>query len=148
VIDYSQYAVDVLNADAESGAAQVAMGELADLGFTRGRVGDTESVARTELRYSTDQGRAAAEFVKLFLDGVGEPVEVDSTGSDADVVLVLGPDFGAVRDPGVTPTTATPVTVDEPATTATTIPANPGQPPADDPNAQIGDQRVGCSGVD
>lgn len=148
VIDYSQYTVDVLNADAEAGAAQAAMGELADLGFGRGRVGDTESVARTELRYSNDEGRAAAEFVKLFLGGVGEPVEVASTGSEANVVLVLGPDFVAVRDPGVTATTVPSATTDPSATTATTIPANPGQPPAADPNAQIGDQRVGCSGVD
>jgi LCP family protein required for cell wall assembly len=152
VIDYSKYTVDVLNANAEAGAAQIAMGEIAALGFSRGRVGDTESVSRTELRYSSDEGRAAAEFVKLFLGGVGVPVEVARTGGGADVELVLGPDFVAVRDPGVTPTTDAPETTGVqstgPETTATTIPANPGHEPTDDPNAPTGDQRVGCSGAD
>lgn len=152
VIDYSQYRVDVLNANAEVGAAQTALGELAALGFGRGRVGDTDSVARTELRYSSDAGRAGAEFVKLFLGGVGEPVHVDDLGSTADVVLVLGSDFEAVRDAGTVPTTPGPTTPGPntpgpsttlPATTATTIAPQPGEP---DPNSNVprGNQFVGC----
>ncbi len=159
-VDYSKFTIDVLNANAETGAAQVAMGELAALGFGRGLVGDAQSVTRTELRYATEEGRAAAAFVQLFLGGVGVPVEVDDLGSDADVVLVLGPDFDAVRDPGVDagtttsspssvpggagpdPTTEAPETTIAPTTT--TIAPNPGTPPADSTDP-IGDQRVGCS---
>ena len=159
-VDYGDYAVDVLNANAESGAAQTAMGELAAIGFGRGRVGDAESVRATELRYSTEEGKAAAAFVQLFLGGVGELVEVDDLGTDADVVLVLGPDFDAVRDPGTSATSTTsaiPTSPDDttsivtsstvPATTTTTIPPNPGEVPADY-TGPIGDQRVECSGAE
>jgi polyisoprenyl-teichoic acid--peptidoglycan teichoic acid transferase len=158
-VDYSEYSVDVLNANAEPGAAQIAMGELAALGFERGRVGDTGSVEATELRYSTEEGKAAAAFVQLFLGGVGELVEVDQLDADADVVLVLGPDFDAVRDPGATATSSTtePTSSDDstttqtsatvPATTTTTIPPNPGEVPADY-TGPIGDQRVECSGAE
>ena len=159
-VDYGEYTVDVLNANAESGTAQSAMGELAAIGFGRGRVGDAESVSATELRYSTDEGKAAAAFVQLFLGGVVELVEVDDLGTDADVVLVLGPDFDAVRDPGTSATSTTSevptsasvttsiaVSTTVPATTTTTIPPKPGKVPADY-TGPIGDQRIECSGAE
>ena len=157
-VDYSEFTVDVLNANAEPAAAQSAMSELAAIGFDRGRVGDTDSVDVTELRYSSDEGKAAAAFVQLFLDGAGELVEVDDLDSDADVVLVLGPDFEAVRDPGVTPTSsgtattsdstsADDITTTVPSTTTTTIAPNPGDLPADY-TGPVGDQRVECSGAE
>jgi LCP family protein required for cell wall assembly len=142
VVDLSAFSVDVLNGGAPGSAAQTALGELAAIGFTRGRVGDTDAVARTELRYVGERGRAAAEFVKLYLGGVGVPVEVDSTGSEADVVVVLGADFVEVRDPGVAPTTV-PTESTGPTTTATTIAPNPGSAPEGE-GFQTGEQTVGC----
>jgi LCP family protein required for cell wall assembly len=138
VIDFSKFQVDVLNAGGDDGAAQLAMGELARLGFARGTVGDAPEVDRTELRYSTPNGRAAAEFVKLFVLGGAEIVEDPSLDTTADVVLAIGPDFEGIND--AAPTTTT--TGDEVAeTTATTIAPNPGQEPEGQPR---GSQFVGC----
>ncbi len=145
-IDLSQFTIDVLNGNGSLGVAQAAIGELRAIGFTGGRVGDaeTDSLAQTELRYSTEQGLATAELVKAYLDGAGVAVEVADTGSTADLVIVLGEDFTAVRDPGVTTTTSAQV-IDEPAsTTATTVQPNPGDEPTDDPNVDAGSQYVGC----
>ncbi len=139
VVDYSAYEIDVENADAAKGAAQTAMAELAALGFSRGQIGDADSVARTELHYTTEIGRAAVEFVRLFLGGIGEPVEVESIASGADVVLVLGPDFKAVQDPGVAPSTTSTSVVTQP-----TISPNPGEIPPELDDGKTHAQLVGC----
>jgi hypothetical protein len=149
-IDLSAFTIDVLNGGAARGAAQNALGELRALGFTGGRVGDAEagSLEHTELRYSTDEGQAAAALVQPYLAGAGAPVQVADTGSDADLVIVLGEDFTAVRDPGVTTTVPTTTgggeTIGAPSTTATTVQPNPGEEPADDTNVRPGSQYVGC----
>lgn len=138
LIDFSKFRVDVVNAGADDGAAQLAMGELARLGFSRGVVGDASFSEQTELRYSTPNGRAAAELVKLYLGRIGEIVEDPTLDTGADVVLAIGPDFEGIDD--AAPSTTT--TDDEVAeTTATTIAPNPGREPEGEPR---GSQFVGC----
>lgn len=138
-LDPSTVTIDVQNGGAATGTASAALAAFVRLGFRGGQAADAAApVAATEVRVTAAK-RLIGEVVRTYLGGAGAVVEVPGTGA-ADVVVVAGPDFTAVRKPGSTTTTVTPTTPTIPTTT-TTIPPNPGQPPA---GSTPGQQVIGC----
>jgi len=116
--------VKVLNGSGRDGIAQETMTGLAAAGFIRAGTGNDERgrVPVTEVRY----GNGAEAKARLLLQYVGPAAKlvVDPTLGDADVVLVIGADFGGLRGNG-------------PAAPASTPPATsePGSAPVGDPAA-------------
>ncbi len=108
--------VRVFNGSGVDGAADQTSGALLQQGFGTAGIGNNPAgnISTTQIRYrpgSEDKARV----VQRFVGGVGELVQ-DSGIVEADVVLVLGRDFGGVTPPpgaattvgGTTPTTAAP----------------------------------------
>ena len=96
-VEPSTVRVRVLNGTETTGLAASTVDALAAEGFVPAGTGDNpeKPVGATEVR-SRPGGEAAARTVQQHLGGVGSPVEDDSI-VDADVVVVLGTDFGAVE---------------------------------------------------
>lgn len=119
----SQVQVRVLNGSGATGAASKAQADLQAAGFQPAGTGNSSrKVSATEIRYRPGMD-AKARLVLANVGGVGTLV-VDNAIVDADVVLVIGPDFA-----GVTTATAAPTA---PAPT----PAGPATaPPPPDPTA-------------
>lgn len=97
----SQVRVRVLNGSGVSGAAAAAMAEIQKYTFAPAGVGNAGTVDATQIRY-TPGSEQKAKLVARYLGGVGALV-ADDTIADADVVIVLGPDFQGVAAPGKKP---------------------------------------------
>jgi LCP family protein required for cell wall assembly len=119
----SEVRVRVLNGSGQSGIASKTGTELQQQGFVNVGVGNVNRVRATEVRYragSIDKARV----VQGYLGGVGRLVE-DKSIVEADVAVVLGPDFRAVTAPpnAAAPDTAAAPPSSEPAAPATSAPA-------------------------
>lgn len=95
--------VRVLNASGRDGLAQDVLDALVDAGFVRGGTGNDERgrVAVTEVRFASGADGKA----RLVLDWVGAGARLvgDPTLKGADVVVVLGGDFGGLREVATAP---------------------------------------------
>jgi hypothetical protein len=108
--------VRVFNGSGVAQAAQRTSDALQQHGFATAGIGNNPSgnIAETQIRYRPGE-KAKASVVQRYVGGVGELVR-DSGIVEADVVLVLGRDFGGVTPPpgastapaGTTATTASP----------------------------------------
>jgi LCP family protein required for cell wall assembly len=89
--------VRVLNASGEDGAAEEASNDLAAEGFQTAGFGNAEPIPTTQILYAPGL-ETSAQLVQSYLGGVGQVIE-DSSIVDADVVVVIGEDFGGVSKP-------------------------------------------------
>jgi len=109
----AQVRVRVLNGSGHNGLASTTLDSLQrEFGFPGAGLGNAARVAKTEIRYRPGVEKAGL-LVRSYLGGVGKVVE-DAGIADADVVVVLGPDFTAVSaPPGVaaSPTSSTSTTI-------------------------------------
>ena len=107
--------VRVFNGSGITGAAGQTSSELQQQGFATAGIGNNPSgnISTTQVRYRPGSD-AKARVVQRYIGGAGNLVK-DSGIVEADVVLVLGRDFGGVTPPpgastptsgGATPTTA------------------------------------------
>jgi polyisoprenyl-teichoic acid--peptidoglycan teichoic acid transferase len=115
----AQVRVRVLNGSGSNGLASTTLDSLQrEFGFAGAGLGNAARVSTTEIRYRPGVEKAGL-LVKSYLGGTGKLVE-DAGIADADVVVVLGPDFHAVSaPPGVAPSPTSST-----STTATTAPAS------------------------
>jgi LCP family protein required for cell wall assembly len=125
--------VRVFNGSGVTGLAAPTSDEHVAQGFVPAGIGDNPEggVDTTQIRYRSDSADKA-EVVQAFLGGVGELVEDDSI-VEADVQVVLGPDFQGVT-PAVTeaPVDTAPTTAAPPETgTPETVAPPEGEPVAD-----------------
>ena len=114
----SEIRVRVLNGSAQNGIASKTGTELQQQGFVSVGVGNVSRVNATQVHYrpgSLDKARV----VQSYLGGVGKLVE-DKSIVEADLAVVLGPDFKAVTPP---PNAAPPDTAAAPAPSAPATPA-------------------------
>ena len=114
----SEVRVRVLNGSGQNGLASKTGTELQQQGFVNVGVGNQSRVTATQVHYrpgSLDKARV----VQSYLGGVGKLVE-DKSIVEADVAVVLGPDFKAVTPP---PNAAPPDTAAAPASAAPAAPA-------------------------
>ncbi|MFM7060159.1 MAG: LCP family protein [Actinomycetes bacterium] len=96
----SQVRVRVLNGSSTSGLAGQTLTELQRYSFQPAGFGNAARVSATQIRYRPgrlDSGR----LVQQYLGGIGTLTE-DRSLIDADVAIIVGPDFGSVRAPGST----------------------------------------------
>lgn len=96
----SQVRVRVLNGSSTSGLAGQTLTELQRYSFQPAGFGNAARVSATQIRYRPgrlDSGR----LVQQYLGGIGTLTE-DRSLVDADVAIIVGPDFGSVRTPGTT----------------------------------------------
>ena len=94
----AQVRVRVLNGSGTDGLASTTLDSLQrQFGFAGAGLGNAPRVAKTEIRYRPGVEKAA-RLVAGYLGGAGKLVE-DAGIADADVVLVLGPDFHGDLDP-------------------------------------------------
>jgi hypothetical protein len=123
----AQVDVRVLNGSGIEGLAASTLDALQrQYGFAGAGFGNADPVDETLVRYRPGL-EDAARLVRSYLGGVGRLVESERI-ADADVVVVLGPDFESLSAPvGVTPAATAP------AQTASTAARNPlqGIPPID-----------------
>jgi LCP family protein required for cell wall assembly len=109
----------VLNASGEKGLAASVMSSMQEIGFATAGTGNASSRSVTEIHYS-ENNKAKAMLVAKYVNGV---LVKDSAISDADVVLILGPDFEKVDSAGKIatpkPTETTAPTTTKPATKST-----------------------------
>ena len=119
----SEVRVRVLNGSGQNGIASKTGTDLQQQGFVNVGVGNVNRVSATEVRYRPGS-LAKARVVQSYLGGVGRLVE-DKSVVQADVALVLGPDFKAVAAPpnAAAPGTAAPA-ASTPAAPATSTPAS------------------------
>lgn len=96
----SQVRVRVLNGSETSGLAGTTLGDLQRYSFAPAGIGNAAKVSATEIRYQPGK-RDRARLVLRYLGGVGRLVE-DRALIDADVAVIVGPDFAGVRGPGET----------------------------------------------
>lgn len=96
----SDVRVKVLNGSGRAGLADATMAGLVDAGFVKGGTGNDERgrVAVTEVRYA-DGADAKAQLVLRYV-GEGAKLVGDPELDDADVVVVLGADFGGLKSQG------------------------------------------------
>ena len=94
----SQVSLRVLNGSSTSGLAGSALIAMQKYSFVPSGMGNAGSVTATQIRYQRGQ-REAARLVATYLGGVGTLIE-DKSLIDADVALIIGPDFVGVRAPG------------------------------------------------
>jgi LCP family protein required for cell wall assembly len=114
----SEIRVRVFNGSGRNGLASKTGTELQQQGFVNVGVGNQPRLNATEVHYrpgSLDKARV----VQSYLGGVGKLVE-DKSIVEADVAIVVGPDFNAVTPP---PNAAPPDTAAAPATSAPAAPA-------------------------
>jgi len=123
----SQVRVRVLNGSGVNGAAAATQADLQEFTFATAGVGNTGMIDATEVRYRSGNEQKA-KLVARYLGGVGV-IRVDDTIADADVVVVLGPDFQGVAAPGKKPAT-TSTTAGSGPSSSTTKPAKGTQTPA------------------
>jgi LCP family protein required for cell wall assembly len=119
----SQVRVRVLNGSSTSGLAGQTLTELQRYSFQPAGFGNAARVSATQIRYRSghlDDGR----LVQQYLGGIGTLIE-DKSLIDADVAIVVGPDFGSVRAPGATGSDGA-----KPTTTTTKRPAGGTTPSA------------------
>ncbi|HKA92675.1 MAG TPA: LCP family protein [Acidimicrobiia bacterium] len=93
----SEIRVRVLNGSGQNGIASRTGTELQQQGFVNVGVGNQSRVSMTEVHYRPGSIEKA-RVVQSYLGGVGKVVE-DKSVVEADVALVLGPDFRAVTAP-------------------------------------------------
>lgn len=94
----SEVRVRVLNGSSTSGLAGRTLTELQRYSFQPAGFGNAARVSATQIRYRPgrlDSGR----LVQQYLGGIGTLTE-DRSLVDADVAIIVGPDFGSVRAPG------------------------------------------------
>ena len=128
----SEVRVRVFNGSGQNGLASKTGTELQQQGFVTAGVGNQPRVTATQIHYrsgSLDKARV----VQSYLGGVGKLVE-DKSIVQADVAVILGPDFKAVTPPpnAAPPDSAAP----EPTTAApapSTAAAGKGKAPAPPP---------------
>ncbi len=96
----SQVSLRVLNGSSTSGLAGSTLTAIQKYSFVPAGMGNAGSVTATQIRYQHGQ-REAARLVATYLGGVGTLIE-DKSLIDADVALIIGPDFVGVRPPGAT----------------------------------------------
>jgi LCP family protein required for cell wall assembly len=115
----AQVDVRVLNGSGVEGLAASTLDSLQrQYGFSGAGFGNAQPSDETVVRHRPGL-EDAAELVRSYLGGAGRLVE-SSKIADADVVVVLGPDFDALSTPpGVTPAATAP------ASTASTTARNP-----------------------
>jgi hypothetical protein len=96
----SDVRVKVLNGSGRSGVAQTVTAGLSDAGFTTTGSGNDERgrVSVTEVRFAN--GADAKALLLLSYVGTTAKLVNDPTLKDADVVVVLGVDFGGLTKPG------------------------------------------------
>jgi len=129
----SSIRVRVFNGSGVDGAAGQTSGALQQQGFGTAGIGNNPAgnVATTQIRYRPGS-EAKARVVQRYVGGVGQLVQ-DSGIVEADVVLVLGRDFGGVTPPsGASAPTAgdtTPATASPPASAGN----GKAEPPPPDP---------------
>ncbi|MGZ8735441.1 MAG: LCP family protein, partial [Acidimicrobiia bacterium] len=113
----AQVRVRLLNGSGTDGLASSTLDSLQrQFGFAGAGLGDAPRVSKTELRYRPGLEKAA-RLVEGYFGGVGKLVE-DAGIAEADVVVVLGPDFSAVSAP---PGVAAAVTSSTTTTTPTAV---------------------------
>ena len=93
----SQVRVRVLNGSETSGLAGTTLADLQRYAFAPAGIGNAARVAATEIRYQPGK-RDRARLVLRYVGGVGRLIE-DRALVDADVAVIVGPDFAGVRDP-------------------------------------------------
>jgi LCP family protein required for cell wall assembly len=114
----SEIRVRVLNGSGQNGIAATTGTELQQQSFVNVGVGNVSRVNATQVHYrpgSLDKARV----VRSYLGGLGKLVE-DKSIVEADVAIVLGPDFKAVTPP---PNAAPPDSAAAPAPSAPAAPA-------------------------
>ena len=124
-LEPAEVRVMVQNGSGVPGAAGDTLEALRGLGFAGidpPADADRLDYAVSEIRYAPG-AEGPARLVKAYLAGAGKLVPLDEAPGAAEVVLVVGRDFEGVYAPGTAPTTTMP------ATTSTTLPANPGTLP-------------------
>ena len=119
----SEVRVRVLNGSGQSGIASLTAAQLQQQGFVNVGVGNVSRVNATEVRYRPGS-LAKARVVQSYVGGVGRLVE-DKSVVEADVAVVLGPDFKAVTPPAnaAAPDTGAAPASSAPAAPATSAPA-------------------------
>ncbi len=92
--------VRVLNGVGSPGLATRTAGQLREVGFLPGGIGDAETFGyeTTEIRYRPG-GEEQAELVRELIQGAGTLIEDESIG-EADVLLIVGEDFDGVEGAG------------------------------------------------
>ena len=114
----SEVRVRVLNGSGQNGIAATTGTDLQQQGFVNVGVGNVSRVNATEIRYRSGS-LAKARVVQGYLGGIGRLVE-DKSIVQADVALVLGPDFKGVTAP---PNAASPDTGAAPPSSTPAAPA-------------------------
>jgi LCP family protein required for cell wall assembly len=114
----SEVRVRVLNGSGQNGIAATTGTNLQQQGFVNVGVGNVSRVNATEIRYRLGSLRKA-RVVQSYLGGTGRLVE-DKSIVQADVALVLGPDFKGVTPP---PNAASPDTGAAPPSSTPAAPA-------------------------
>ncbi len=128
----------VFNGSGQSGLASKTGTELQQQGFVNVGVGNQPRVNATQIHYrpgSLDKARV----VQSYLGGVGKLVE-DKSIVEADVAVVLGPDFKAVTPPpnAAPPDSATPApTTAAPAPSTAAAREGEGTGPAARPDTML-----------
>lgn len=122
----SQVTLRVLNGSSTSGLAGSTLTSMQRYSFVPSGMGNAGSVNETQIRYQRGQ-REAARLVATYLGGVGRLIE-DKSLIDADVSLVIGPDFVGVRAPGSTGASGSSGTKPAPSTSTPSGSTKPGVP--------------------
>ena len=114
-VDPSTVALSVLNGTTKAGEAASTATALGGFGYpTSSANADTQSYAQTWVYYRTGSQAAAGDVQKILGTGQVGPLPAKFSSTSADVVVVLGTDFGgklAIHPPHKSPSSALPSTI-------------------------------------
>jgi LCP family protein required for cell wall assembly len=114
-VDPSKVALSVLNGTTKTGEAASTAKALGGFGYpTSSANADTQTYAQTWVYYRTGSQAAAGDVKKILGAGQLGPLPATFSSTSADVVAVLGTDFGgklAIHPPHKSPSSALPSTI-------------------------------------